>query len=140
MSCVFCDIVAGRAEAAIVEERDTCLAIMDQRQAHPGHVLAIPKQHIENIHCLSVGLAGALMELVVDVSNGIKNHYQPQGISIWQSNGPAADQEVPHIHFHIHPRWMDDGLLRIYPQSPETPDIRDLKTEAKAIIRHLKKA
>jgi histidine triad (HIT) family protein len=45
-----------------------------------------------------------------------------EGLSLWHSIGEAAFQEVPHLHIHIHPRFMDDGVLRVYPHAPDTPD------------------
>ena len=35
---------------------------------------------------------------------------------------PAGGQEVPHLHFHVHPRRLDDDLLRVYPTAPAHPD------------------
>ncbi|HYW30305.1 MAG TPA: hypothetical protein VE869_02280 [Gemmatimonas sp.] len=40
---------------------------------------------------------------------------------MWHSAGAAANQEVPHLHVHIHPRFFGDNLLDIYPRSPELP-------------------
>jgi histidine triad (HIT) family protein len=34
----------------------------------------------------------------------------------------AADQEVPHLHFHVHPRRLHDGVLRVYPNAPACPE------------------
>ena len=45
----------------------------------------------------------------------MRHVYEPEGLSIWQSNGPAAFQEVPHVHWHILPRYSKDGLLVVYP-------------------------
>ncbi|MFF4620528.1 HIT family protein [Nonomuraea jabiensis] len=51
-SCVFCEIVAGRTEAAVVHEDDGVVAILDHKPATVGHVLVIPRVHV-------VGLADA---------------------------------------------------------------------------------
>jgi len=40
-----------------------------------------------------------------------------EGISVWHSIGEAAFQEVPHLHFHVHPRMIGDDALRIYPRA-----------------------
>jgi histidine triad (HIT) family protein len=54
-------------------------------------------------------------------------------LSLWQSNGPAAFQEVPHFHMHVMPRWTDDGLLRIYPKKLGPVQEEELERQAAAI-------
>ena len=58
-TCVFCRIIAGDEPASIVLERERVLAFMDIRQFHPGHVLVVPKDHVDDIYALDdVALAG----------------------------------------------------------------------------------
>tara|TARA_B100000676_G_C17860571_1_gene723147 strand:- start:127 stop:480 length:354 start_codon:yes stop_codon:yes gene_type:complete len=112
--CVFCDIIAGKLQAAVVWESHDVIAFMDNRQAHPGHTLVIPKAHVPTIFELPDGLAGGLMQTVTRVSRAVWDAFQPDGVSLWQSNGPGAHQEVPPLHIHIHPRWTDDTVLKVY--------------------------
>ena len=42
-SCIFCQIIEGKAEASRVYEDKICLAFMDIQPVNPGHVLVIPK-------------------------------------------------------------------------------------------------
>lgn len=51
--CVFCEIVAGTRDARVVYESDSVIALIDPRQANPGHVLVIPKEHFLDIYALS---------------------------------------------------------------------------------------
>lgn len=44
------------------------------------------------------------------------------------SIGEAADQKVPHMHIHIHPRQIGDGLLRIYPSMASEPPTKNQAT------------
>lgn len=39
-------------------------------------------------------------------------------VSTSQPNRETATQSVPHVHFHLAPRWSDDSVRRIWP--PET--------------------
>ena len=32
-----------------------------------------------------------------------------EGVNITQANGSVAGQVVPHLHFHVIPRYADDG-------------------------------
>ena len=126
-ACIFCDIVAGAEPASIVLDRVQVLAFMDVRQFHPGHVLVIPKTHLSDIYELEDGaLAGALLSSVASVSRAVRDTLAPGGLNVWQSTGAAAGQEVPHLHFHVLPRFKDDGLLRVYPSKPGYPPREEL--------------
>jgi histidine triad (HIT) family protein len=119
--CVFCRIISGEAPASPVLDRPTVLAFMDQRQSVRGHVLVVPRRHVASLHELDASLAGELMAVAVEVARAMHAAWAPEGLSLWQSNGEAAGQEVPHVHLHVHPRRLGDGLLQIYPESPPIP-------------------
>lgn len=135
--CVFCGIVAGTVPASVVHEDDATLAFMDLRQPNPGHVLVIPRTHVEMIYDLEADAAARVFQATVIVANAIRRSLDPPGLNVWQSNGPAvAFQEVPHVHVHVHllPRQHDDQLIRIYPEKPPYPD-RAALNEMAATIR-----
>ena len=137
MDCIFCDIIAGKQPAATIWESDQVLAIVDVRQAHPGHALVIPKTHVPNIFELPDDLDGPLTQAVSKISRAINAAYKPDGISLWQSNGAGAHQEVPHLHIHIHPRWTDDTVLKVYSEKPDTPSFDILQEGAEQIRSYL---
>ena len=35
--------------------------------------------------------------------------FRPDGLTIYQNNGVAAGQEIPHVHMHVVPRYDDDA-------------------------------
>jgi len=125
-ACVFCDVVAGTAPASVVYEDDATLAFMDLRQPNPGKVLVIPKRHAEMIYDLDEETAARLFQTAVKVARAIRGSMQPPGLSVWQSNGEAVGQEVPHVHIHLAPRRHNDGLLRIYAEKPSYPNRAEL--------------
>lgn len=112
--CVFCLIIRGELDAAIIYEDESTLAFMNLRQSNEGHVLVVPRHHVEQIYDLEEDTACALAGTVCKVSRAVRRVYAPEGLSIWQSNGPAAFQEVPHVHWHVFPRYTDDGHLVVY--------------------------
>jgi histidine triad (HIT) family protein len=132
--CVFCRLVAGPNRGTAVLENDAVLAFMDQRQPDAGHVLVIPKLHVENIYDLQPETGAALIEAMSRVARALRAALPSDGLSIWQSNGPGAHQEVPHVHFHLMPRHIDDGLLKIYPGPVPKSDSDELARQA-ALIR-----
>ena len=116
--CVFCDIVAGREAASRVYEDDATLAFMNLRQANPGHVLVVPKAHLVTLDQLTPEVAARLFRAVVLVARAVQRCFGPDGLSIWQSNGVAAGQEIFHVHVHVFPRRAGDGFLIVYPELP----------------------
>ncbi|KQX96574.1 HIT family hydrolase [Rhodanobacter sp. Root480] len=116
-ACPFCAIVSGVAPANVILDDGKVLAFMDWRQAVPGHVLVIPHRHVPDIYTLADDEAAALMQATVRVARALRAAYDPPGLNLWQSNGEAGGQEVFHFHLHVHPRRVDDGLLRVYPDA-----------------------
>ncbi len=137
MSCLFCEIVARRRPASIVYEDALTLAFMNLRQANPGHVLIIPKMHVVTVDTLPLDIAGPFFETVVRVSRAVQAAFSPPGLSLWQSNGTVAGQEIPHVHIHILPRRPGDGAVAFYAQPPPTEPRAVLDYLAEQIRRAL---
>ena len=119
--CVFCAIAAGRAGASIITSDETTIAFLDLRQFHPGHVLVIPRRHIPDIRDVDDATAAAVMLSVARMARAVDRVFPNDGLSIWHSAGEGANQEVPHLHFHVHPRRFGDDVLRVYPSPPASP-------------------
>jgi histidine triad (HIT) family protein len=121
-TCAFCDVVAARMPATVVASDALTVAFLDLRQFHPGHVLVVPRAHVADVRDADEITSAALMASVARVARAVGETFPNEGMSVWHSIGPAADQEVPHLHFHVHPRRLHDGLLRVYPSAPAHPD------------------
>ncbi|HWO33572.1 MAG TPA: HIT family protein [Candidatus Acidoferrum sp.] len=120
--CVFCEIMAGRAPADVVYEDDLTVAFIDPRQFNPGHALVVPRVHINDIRQLDARTGAAVMDTVIRIARAVTLAFPNEGMTVWHSIGPAAFQEVPHMHMHVHPRRLGDGLLRVYPEAPVDAD------------------
>ena len=140
--CVFCSIVRGDVDSATIFEDDATLAFLDLRQSNEGHVLVVPKRHFEQIYDLEEEIASALAKTVRKVARAVRRVYEPEGLSIWQSNGAAAFQEVPHVHWHLLPRYTNDGLLVVYPKGvagrARSRSVQFLKSIAGPLVAALK--
>jgi histidine triad (HIT) family protein len=109
--CPFCRI--GRHEldyVAVLEDGDI-LAVMDLYPATPGHVLVLPKKHIETIYDMPEDLGARIMTTAMLVAMGIKEKLSPDGLNLIQSNQAAAGQTIPHFHLHIVPRYASDPVI-----------------------------
>jgi histidine triad (HIT) family protein len=121
-ACVFCEIMARRAPGHIVYEDGLTVALIDPRQHNPGHVLVVPRTHINDIRHLDSRTGAGLMDTLIKITRAVDRAFPNEGMSLWHSIGPAAFHEVPHMHMHVHPRQLGDGLLRVYPGAPVDAD------------------
>ena len=135
--CVFCDIVNRSAQASLVLEDERTLAFIDLRQANPGHVLVIPKVHLNDVRDLDMETGAALMQSVSKVTRAVSQAFPNNGISLWHSIGEAAFQEVPHLHIHVHPRLDNDNILRVYQTLPANVDFATRERYADMVRREL---
>jgi len=107
--CVFCKIVAGELPSTKVFEDAEILAFMDIGPIVKGHTLVIPKQHVDPVTEMPPGLLARVMHVVQKVAAAQLNGLKADGVNIMQANGKCAGQVVPHVHFHVIPRFENDG-------------------------------
>lgn len=106
--CVFCDIAAGDVPATIVFEDDATLAFLDLRPLFPGHVLVVPKEHIETLAELPSEAIAPFFGSVQKLAVAVEAAMDAKGTFVAINN--KVSQSVPHLHVHIVPRRPKDGL------------------------------
>jgi histidine triad (HIT) family protein len=107
-ACVFCQIVAGELPAFVVLDDDDHLAFLDVRPLFHGHVLVVPKQHLELLTDLPGDRVGPLFERVQRIGAAVVDACGAQGSFVAINN--KVSQSVPHLHVHVVPRTKGDGL------------------------------
>ncbi len=113
--CLFCKIVKGELPSSKIYEDEDTLAFLDLFPVNKGHSLVIPKEHYETIFDVPSDILSKVSSVMKNVADAVKKGVNADGISIAQSNGKDAGQVISHIHFHIMPRFKDDGL-KLWPQ------------------------
>ncbi|MSR17645.1 MAG: HIT family protein [Phycisphaerales bacterium] len=108
MPSLFSRIVAGEIPCHRVYEDDLVIAFLDIMPLSVGHCLVVPKEEREFLHQLSRHSAEALGRALVTVSGAVLAATGATSYNLLQNNGALAHQAVPHVHFHIIPRY-DDG-------------------------------
>ncbi len=108
-SCIFCKIVAGEIPAIRVYEDQDVLAFMDIGPLVKGHTLVIPKAHHNLISETPDDVLAKVIAIVRQVAQAQREGLGADGVNIHQANGSAAGQVVPHLHFHVVPRFQHDG-------------------------------
>lgn len=110
MSDVFDKIINGEIPSYKVYEDEDVLAFLDLTQATPGHTLVVPKKHVADIYEYDEELAARVLGVLPKIARAIKaSDDRIIGLNIINNNGEAAGQSVFHSHFHLLPRYVDDG-------------------------------
>lgn len=107
-SCVFCRIVAGDAPAHVAFDDEVALGFLDTRPLFPGHVLLVPRIHVETLTDLPLEGVGPFFERVRTLASAVERALEAQGSFVAMNN--RVSQSVPHLHVHVVPRTKGDGL------------------------------
>ncbi|MBU7567934.1 HIT family protein [Weissella sagaensis] len=111
MSDIFDKIIDGSIPSYKVYEDDNVLAFLDLTQATPGHTLVVPKKHVADIFEYDDELAAQVLGVLPKIAQAIKaSDERIVGLNIINNNGEYAGQSVFHSHFHLLPRYEDDGF------------------------------
>jgi histidine triad (HIT) family protein len=111
MPCVFCEIIAGRAESSLVYEDEYVIAFMDIRPLTQGHVLVVPRSHADCLEVLDEDLGACLFRAGHRLTRALRRSGLPcEGVNLFLADGEAAFQEAFHVHLHVLPRTAGDGF------------------------------
>jgi histidine triad (HIT) family protein len=106
--CLFCSIVAGETPAAVVMDNADVVGFLDIRPVFPGHVLVVPRDHVDTLPALPASHVVPLFSAVQQVCDAVVDAMGAQGTFVAVNN--VVSQSVPHLHVHVVPRTKGDGL------------------------------
>lgn len=108
--CVICKIVTERIPSWIVYDNTEVICYLPKDLAAYGHTVVAPKEHHTNLY----DTPEALLNAVISTAKRLAAHYNSRigssGVNILHASGISAQQSVPHLHFHLIPRFEGDGL------------------------------
>lgn len=107
--CTFCEIVAGRLPCWKVYEDDSTLAFFDKNGITAYHTLVIPKRHAADIFTVPDEDLRAVGTAIRRICRTYRDQLGIEALQVISSNGAAAQQDTFHMHFHIVPRFKNDG-------------------------------
>jgi histidine triad (HIT) family protein len=102
MSCLFCEIAAGRIASRKAYEDSLVVAFHDIHPQAPTHVLVIPKKHITSLLDLEEGddaLIGAVVRRATDLARTFE--LAEKGFRLVFNCGEDAGYSVYHLHLHL---------------------------------------
>jgi histidine triad (HIT) family protein len=95
-------------QASKVFEDELSIAILDHRPLFPGHVLLMPKSHVETLPELPRESIEPLFRNAQVLCCAVQEALGAEGTFVAINN--RISQSVPHLHVHIVPRRKGDGL------------------------------
>ncbi|RBM07275.1 HIT family protein [Streptomyces sp. PT12] len=108
MDCLFCSIIDGETPAHRVFDDGAVVAFLDIRPLFPGHLLAVPRRHVETLTDLPEPDVGPYYTRVRLLTAAVEGAMGADGSFVAANN--RVSQSVPHFHTHIVPRRRKDGL------------------------------
>ena len=112
--CYFCSQLDRENPPALVFGSETAAVLVNARQHQEGQLLGVPCKHAPTLLELRDHEAAELMKLARSAAAAIIDVFSPDGLLIYQNNGVASGQEVPHFHLHVvpqrfeHSRWGNE--------------------------------
>lgn len=104
--CMFCDIVSGKKEDYIVWQDENFVAFLDRCPANEGHVLLIPKEHIDYVFDMPEKLYQELFNVAKYLAEPLKRITGAEKIGI-----AVVGFDVPHAHLHLIPLHKSNELF-----------------------------
>jgi len=130
MGCPFCsrDSLATR----IIAENESALAFPTNIPIVPGHVLVVPKRHVERYEELTPGEKDGIETLRTRLTRALATSFSATGFNYAWNDGAVAGQSVPHFHLHVVPRKEGDAGVHQYEPREflYRPGSRDLSPDA----------
>lgn len=131
MSCELCNSPGGE----LIWRNERCRVVLAAEPDYPGFCRVVWNAHVAEMTDLSPADRAHLMEVVFAVEQAVRESLSPDKINL-----ASLGNVVPHLHWHVIPRFRDD---RHFPASiwgpsarPASPK-RDSSALATALARRL---
>jgi histidine triad (HIT) family protein len=125
-ACTFCSIVRGDTAAFTVLDEPLVLAFLDTRPLFRGHVLLVPRAHVQALGDAPPELIPPLFLAARRLARAVERGLCAEGTFVAMNN--RVSQSVPHLHVHVVPRKKKDGLKGFF--WPRTKYASDAEAEA----------
>ena len=135
--CIFCEIVAGRAEASVVYENEHVLAFLDLFSMNEGHTLVVPKTHATHLNDMDADVGMRVFAAAHKLAQALRDSgVRCEGVNLLLADGSAAGQEVFHVHLHVLPRYEGDkfGFRLPNKSRPTREDLDNTAAKIRGVV------
>lgn len=123
--CIFCKIVSGLIPSKEIYNDEIVKVFLDVNPSSKGHMLVIPKDHYENIFETDENVLAHINKICKKMAILAKDKLGAPAVNIVNASGKEAQQTVFHLHYHVVPRYDDDGLDIAFHGKPKLKDNLD---------------
>ena len=92
----------------MVLDRERVVGFLDVRPVFKGHVLLVPRDHVDTLADLPPWLVESFFSAVQEAAAALPEALGAHGTFVAMNN--VVSQSVPHLHCHVVPRRRKDGL------------------------------
>ena len=125
-TCIFCQIVAGDADATVIYEDDTVVVFLDINPVTPGHTMVVPRAHMPALSDVDPRTGAHMFNVAQPMAKALRaSGMRCDGVNLFYADGEAANQTVFHAHLHVFPRYDGDGfsLAAEWQTQPSRPEL-----------------
>ncbi len=115
-TCSFCEYLRGERPCAFVARETAASAFVNPTQYGHGALLVIPNQHVVTQLDAGADDVRAVASLVRRVARALDAAFDITGLNVFQNNGLASGQHIPHFHVHVVPRYGDAEPMKLFRQ------------------------
>mgnify|MGYP000670791822 CR=1 FL=1 len=112
--CLFCKIGNKKIKSFILKDTKFSLAFLDINPLTPGHTLVIPKKHRKSFSELKNNEFVDFFKIIKNLMNLLRKKLKVNSFTLGVNDGKEAGQTIEHLHFHIIPRYPNDGGKSIH--------------------------
>ncbi len=112
MDCRFCKIDPKKSR--VIKEGKSIFVLLSNPRLVDGHLLVIPKRHVEKLSQLNREERDELINTVIEFQEIILAKFS-SGCDIRQNCRPFLKEDevkVDHLHIHLFPREFEDELYK----------------------------
>jgi diadenosine tetraphosphate (Ap4A) HIT family hydrolase len=128
-NCVLCKDELKPQEGELIWRGDDCRVILVNDSDLPGFCRVIWNRHVAEMSDLTYGEREHLMALVFAVEEAVRHVMHPDKVNI-----AALGNIVPHIHWHVIPRFKDDAFFPGSAWSARTQEVTKSSLEARSAL------
>ena len=103
-NCIFCNV----SQSDVIVGNKLAIAFYDKFPVNEGHVLIVPKRHVETFFDAAIEELHAINLLIFEVKEILEVKFNPDGYNIGVNVGYTAGQTIFHLHYHVIPRYSGD--------------------------------
>lgn len=123
-NCIFCKIINKKEPAKIVYENKDVICFLPNKVEVYGHTLIVPKKHYADLYDIPEDVLSKLVKVAKKLALSYRKKINATGANLMHASGIDGEQSVFHFHFHLLPRFKNDGL-NTWPKLPKIKVDRD---------------